>query len=82
MMRLTTNLVLVLVLFVGFVGLFGSCSEKKSESERQPSSGLTESQRDSVIAASELPGAAVVGRAKALSDSAKARAKRIDDDQP
>ena len=83
MMRLTTNLVLVLVLFVGFVGLFDSCSEKKSESERrQPSSGLTESQRDSAIAASELPGAKVVGQAKALSDSAKARAERIDDDQP
>ena len=82
MMRLTTNLVLVLVLFVGFLVLFGSCSEKKSESEHQPSSGLTESQRDSAIAASELPGAKVVGQAKALSDSAEARVKRIDDDQP
>ena len=82
MMRLTTNLVLVLVLFVGFLGVFGSCREKKSESERQPSSGLTESQRDSAIAASELPGAKVVGQAKALSDSAEARVKRIDDDQP
>ena len=82
MMRLTTNLVLVVVLFVGFLGLFGSCSEEKSKSEREPSSGLTESQRDSAIAASKLPGAKVVGRAMALSDSAKARAKRIDDDQP
>ncbi len=82
MMRLTTKLVLVPVLFVGFLGVFGSCSEKKSKSERPPSSVLTESQRDSAIAASKLPGAKVLGRAMALSDSAKARAKRIDDDQP
>jgi hypothetical protein len=81
-MRLTTNLALVLVLSLGLLGLFGSCSEKKSKSKRQPSSGLTESQRDSVIAASKLPGAKVVGRAMALSDSAKARAKRLDDGQP
>ena len=81
-MRLNENLVLVLVLSLGVLGLFGNCSEKKSKSERQPSTGLTESQRDSVIAASRLPGARVVGRAMALSDSAKARAKRIDDGQP
>jgi len=81
-MRLTANLVLILVLSLGLLGLFGNCSERKSESERQPSSGLTESQRDSAIAASKLPGAKVVGRAMALSDSAKARAKRSDDDQP
>jgi len=82
MMRLTRNLELVLVLFVGCLGLFGSCSKKKSKSERQPSSALTESQRDSVIAASRLPGAKAVGRAIAISDSAEARAKRIEDQQP
>jgi len=81
-MRLNAKLVVVVVLFVGFLGLFGSCSEEKSKSERQPSSGLTQSQRDSVIAASKLPGASVVGRALAQSDSAEARAKRIDDNQP
>ena len=81
-MRLTTNLVLVLVLSVGLLGLLGNCGGKKSKSERQPSAGLTESQRDSTIAASRLPGAKVVGRAMALSDSAKARAKRLDDGQP
>ena len=81
MMRLTTYFILVLVLFVGAFGLFGGCSEKKSKNE-PPSSGLTESQRDSAIAASKLPGARVVGGAMALSDSADARAKRIDDNQP
>jgi hypothetical protein len=81
-MRLTTNLVLVLILSLGLLGLFGNCSGKKSKTEHQPSAGLTESQRDSTIAASKLPGASVVGRAMALSDSAKARAKRLDDGQP
>jgi len=81
-MRLTTNLVLVLVLSLGLLGLFGNCSGKKSKSERQPSPGLTESQSDSTIAASTLPGARVVGRAMAVSDSAKARAKRLDDGLP
>jgi hypothetical protein len=81
MMRVITHFVLVLVLFVGTLGLFGGCSEKKSKNE-PPSSGLTESQRDSAIAASKIPGARAVGRAMALSDSANARAKRIDDNQP
>ena len=81
-MRLTANLVLVLVLSLGLLGLFGNCSGKKSKSERQPSSGLAEGQRDSAIAASKLPGSEVVGRAMAVSDSAKARAKRLDDGQP
>jgi hypothetical protein len=82
MTRLTANFVLVLVLSLGLLGLFGNCSGKKSKSERQPSAGLTESQRDSTIAASRLLGAKVVRRAMAVSDSAKARAKRLDDGQP
>jgi hypothetical protein len=78
MMQLTRTLALMLVLSFGLLGLFGSCSQRKSKSEHQPSSGLTESQRDSAIAASKLPGAKAVGRAMAISDSAKARADRID----
>jgi hypothetical protein len=70
----------MLFLIVGFLGLFGSCSKEKSESEREPSSALTERQRDSLIAVSKLPGASAVGRALAVSDSAKARAERLDDD--
>jgi|GEM_PF-1148133 len=81
-MRLTTKLVLVLLLSLGLLGLSGNCSGKKSKSERQPSAGMTESRRDSTIAASKLPGAKAVGRAMAVSDSAKARAKRLDEGQP
>jgi hypothetical protein len=81
MTRRTRNLVLVLALSLGLLGLFGDCGEKNSKSESQPSAPLTEGQRDSTIAGSKLPGANVVGRAMAISDSAKARANRIDDGQ-
>ena len=50
-----------------------SCS--KSEPARAP---LTERQRDSVLAQEPIPGASVVGRALAVSDSAATRAARID----
>jgi len=79
MMRQVTRLVLAPVLFAYGLCLFGGCSAKKSESERQPSSGLTQSQRDSMIAESNLPGAKVVGRAIEASDSAAARANRMDE---
>jgi len=80
-MRLARTLVVVLVLSLALVSLFPGCGKKKSTSERRPSSELTERQRDSTIAASKLPGANVVGRAMAASDSAEARAKRLDDQQ-
>ena len=56
--------------------LTASCG---SESEGKPSSTLTKAQRDSVLAASALPGASVVGRALEVADSADARAQRMDD---
>ena len=40
--------------------------------------GLSERQRDSTIAKSRLPGAGVVGKAMAVSDSTAAREARID----
>ena len=42
-------------------------------------SNLTRAQRDSVIAESDLPGAAVVGRALDIADSAAARSERTSD---
>ena len=50
-----------------------ACSSPKKEEKRV----LTERERDSAIAQSKLPGAAVVGKALEQADSAKARA-----DQP
>jgi protein involved in sex pheromone biosynthesis len=53
--------------------LLPGCSSHKDEQKRV----LTERERDSTMAASKLPGAAVVGKALEEADSAKARA-----DQP
>ncbi len=52
--------------------VFAACSKKSDTHTRK----LTEAQRDSAIAASSLPGAKVVGKALAVSDSATARANR------
>ena len=43
-----------------------------------PSRQLTERQRDSILATEKLPGAGVVGRALAASDTAAAQAARMD----
>jgi len=82
MKRIVTNLVVVLAILLVCPVLFGNCSREKSKNKDQPASSLTESQRDSAIADSKLPGAKAVGRALELADTAKARAKRLDDEQP
>ena len=51
----------------------GSCGEKA------PKKNLTRSQKDSVLAESDLPGAGVVGKAIEAADSSAARAKRLND---
>lgn len=51
---------------------FAACSKKSDTHTRK----LTEAQRDSAIAASQLPGAGVVKKALEVSDSAKARANQ------
>lgn len=48
-----------------------ACSKK---SENEPPRTLTQAQRDSAIAASQLPGAGVVGKALEVADSAESRA--------
>lgn len=80
-MRPTRSVMCTLLLCMGLLSLTISCSKKESESEKKAST-FTEAQRDSAIAASQLPGATAVGRAIAVSDSAKARAKRANDVQP
>jgi uncharacterized protein YcfL len=46
--------------------------------QQQSAHKLSERQRDSVIARSKLPGAGVMAKTIAVTDSAAARAKRLD----
>lgn len=54
-----------------------ACS-RHSDTDGRSAPPMSERQRDSVIARSPLPGAGTVGKALAASDSASARAARID----
>jgi len=65
---------------VGFalLVLAGGCGGNGESKE--PRSEMTEAKRDSIIAASQLPGAGVVGRALEVADSADARAQRLDEE--
>ena len=51
------------------------CGGQSTESEEKK---LTETQRDSVLSESPLPGSGVVGKAIDVADTAAARAKRLD----
>jgi hypothetical protein len=63
-----------MLVFLTAIVVAPACS-KSSQTAKEPRH-LTEAQRDSAIAASQLPGASVVGRALEQSDSAKARANQ------
>jgi hypothetical protein len=54
-----------------------ACS-KRSGADDRSAPAMSERQRDSAIARSRLPGGGTVGRALAASDTASARAARID----
>jgi hypothetical protein len=56
--------------------VLASCSKHSGADRSQPA--MSERGRDSAIAKSKLPGGGTVGRALAASDSASARAARID----
>ena len=58
------------------------CSSGDRDQARKPARATTEARRDSLIAASELPGAAAVGKALAVADSARARADRANGGSP
>jgi hypothetical protein len=60
----------VVVLAIALLGCGKSASDH--------SKNLTERQRDSILAGEPLPGAATVGKALAVSDSAASRAARMD----
>jgi hypothetical protein len=63
----------VWVLIAALVMVTGAACSKKTETAKKP---MTTAQRDSAIGESKLPGAGVVKKALAESDSAKARAER------
>ena len=58
------------------VAMTAGCGGDPAE---EPASSLSRSQRDSVLADSPLPGAATVGRALDLADSARTRAAKLDE---
>lgn len=67
MIRMT--LMLVAALF------YSGCGQRAPEDME---STLTRQQRDSVLAESDLPGAKTIGKAISISDSAAARAERLE----
>jgi hypothetical protein len=62
--------------------LLAGCSSGDRDQARKPAPANTEARRDSLIAASRLPGAAAVGKALAVADSARARADRANGGSP
>ena len=54
-----------------------SCGKNVGGDNESPPSKMTQSQRDSALAASKIPGAKAVGRALTVADSARARADRL-----
>ena len=64
------------IALLALCGLAAGCNSHASE--QAPASRLTEAQRDTAIARSQLPGAAAVGRALALSGAETRRAAQMD----
>ena len=71
-LQLRRLLVIAALLLCAFVG----CSKRSGADHGRPA--MSERQRDSTIAKSRLPGAGVVGKALAVSDSTAAREARVD----
>jgi hypothetical protein len=66
----------ICIVLGAFVCIFMGCSRNTGGDTKRPAPA--ERQRDSVLAKSKLPGARVVGRALAVSDTASARAALAD----
>jgi hypothetical protein len=69
---------ILLRIFIGILLLISivACTESAREGSKKD---LTQHERDSILAESDLPGANVVGKAIEVSDSSTARSKRIDE---
>ena len=66
------------LLATGIMILALAACSKHSGADDRSAPPMSERQRDSAIAKSQLPGAGTVGKALAASDSASAQAARID----
>jgi hypothetical protein len=66
------------VLVLALVLAIAACSEVREGQDLPGADTLTQAQRDSIIGASKLPGARTIQRARDISDSASARAERLD----
>lgn len=60
---------------IGLLVFLTGCSGRPGEADRRP---LTERQQDSTLAETRLPGAGAIKTSYALSDSAAARADRLE----
>lgn len=65
---------IIIVIFIS-VSIVACTGTTKDSSKKK----LSQHERDSILAETDLPGAGVVGRAIEVSDSSTARAKRLDD---
>lgn len=65
---------LLIVILIAVLAFAVGCSGESGKQTRT----LTEHQRDSTLAQSKLPGSGVVKKSLALSDSARARADRLE----
>jgi hypothetical protein len=71
-----SKLMLRILIVILVLTSIASCSETTNDSSKKK---LTQHERDSILAESDLPGANVVGKAIEVSDSSTARAKRLDE---
>lgn len=65
--------ILIVILVITSIA---ACTETNTDKSKKK---LTQHERDSILAESDLPGANVVGKAIEVSDSSTARAKRLDE---
>ena len=65
-----------IIIFMLVILFLCSCGEKAPDNTKKE---LTQHQRDSVLAESDLPGAKAVGKAIAVSDSAATRTDKINE---
>ncbi len=70
--RVMYRILIAIVVLVSIASCTGTAGDSSKEK-------LTQRERDSILAETDLPGAGVVGKAIEASDSSAARARRLDE---